>query len=447
FNVNRDLGGYLPGDRVGSFGIEHAMESVLRGLRGRAILHRDTGQEDRIEPRPGRDVQLSIDIQLQARIQAILQPEWGLTTVQEWHGNPDVPLGTPLYGAAVVLDVDSGQVLAMVSTPTYPEEDQIDAAVRDINHPLINRPVAAVYAPGSTLKPIIYCLAARERAIEVGQIFTCNGAFDPRHPHQWRCWGYRPEQGLYHTHGSIGPAQAIATSCNIYFYNCGQRLGAQRLIRGLLDWGFGKPTGVELPEEISGLLPSLDGPNPPGYELTDSNAVNMGIGQGPIAVPPIQVAAAHAALARGGYWVSPTLLSSPMPTQSRHNLHLPPAAVEQALQGIYESANNPVYGTAHHLGGREPIMNAPGVVVRAKTGTAQAPVQFQDLNDNGRLDAEEPILRQGSHSWYVAHVAPTGHDRAQYIICVLVEYGGSGGRVSGPIANQIIHALKAEGYL
>lgn len=448
----RDLGGYLPGDRTGLGGVESAEEDRLRGLRGQVITRRDTGQQTRVKPAAGDDVQVSIDIRLQARVRALMDPGFGLMSVQPWHNNDSTPLGTPLNGAIVIMEVDTGELLAMVSTPVPPARQHgkpYPDLTDDPNHPLSNRCLASVYPPGSTLKPIVYAIAATERLVGWDEPIDCQGHLLPNLPGNYRCWGWRPAQGKFLRHGPLIPADAIARSCNIYFYSCGKKLGPDTLVRNLHQWGFGRATGIGLPEEVDGILPNLDGPNPRGRELSTSNAIMMGIGQGPIAVPPIQVAAAHGALARGGYYLAPLLIRNRAEQQQSRELNLPPRVVTNALQGMFESANES-HGTGHHLtleSGREPIINLEGVTVRAKTGTAQAPVQFEDFNDNGRQDADEPIIRSGTHSWFVCHVAKPGETRASYIVTVMVEYGGSGGRVSGPVANQVLHALRAEGYL
>lgn len=453
-----DLGGYLPGDRIGQGGAEQAAERELRGSRGRVTIRRDTGEQRRLDPVPGQTVRLTLDIALQARIEAIMQPSFGLMQVRDWHGNEGTPVGTPLNGAAVVLEVDSGQILALVSTPCPPpriEGEPYPDLSNDRDQPLVNRALSAIYPPGSTLKPLVYTLAAGERVISWDLAIECRGHLLEDKPEALRCWGWRPAKGLFGRHGPLGPVEAIARSCNIYFYSCGRDLGPERLVTGLMRYGFGRPTENGLPEEVGGILPNLSGVNPAGRELTVYNAIQMGIGQGPIAATPLQVAAAHAALARGGYYLSPVLFADRMAQQQIHEMDLPPRVVENALRGMYESANTQ-HGTGAYLPGinpsrehpkGEPIINLPGVTVRAKTGTAQAPPQFDDRNDNRKLDDGEPILRDGSHSWYICHVQRDGEDRAAYIVVVLVEYGGSGGRVSGPIANQILHAMRMEGHL
>lgn len=451
-----DRGGYLPGDRRGSRGVEAAAERRLRGERGLVVYHRDTQVED-VEPAsPGRDVQLTIDAHLQARCQALLRPETGLAIVQPWHRNDDLPLGTPLNGSIVVLDVDTAEVLAMVTSPADMNADLDDDDWPDrLDQPVVNRPIAAIYPPGSTLKPIVYAIAARDGAIQWDQSITCNGHLFDDKPNRYRCWGWRPTQGKFHHHGPVGPVQAIAVSCNIYFYTCGQRLGHRRLVEGLYEFGYGASPGTGLAGENDGYLPSLDGDNPAGRGLSDRNAIFTGIGQGPIAATPLQVAAAHATLARGGYHLSPIVMRHTRQQQVARDLRIPPRVIDNVLQGMFDSANDTRAGTGSRLvhedatGNRtvEPICNLDGVVVRSKTGTAQAPTRFEDVNRNGRLDEGEPILRRGSHAWFVYHAGLPDEDRARYIVVVLMEYGGSGGRVGGPIANQVLHALRAEGRL
>lgn len=450
-----DLGGYRPGDRVGKRGVEQFAEARLRGSRGVITTQLDTGKETVIDPIPGQEVRLTIDTVLQARLRALMDPSIGLMRVQEWHGNDDAQPGTPLNGAVVILEVDSGQVLAMVSSPTLPLEQTVDLPETGDwptkwDRPGVFRPVASVYPPGSTLKPVVYSIAAGTHAIQYDQTFTCNGHLLPDKPYVFRCWGWRPREGKYLKHGPLGPREAIARSCNIYFYSCGKRLGPERLCEGLHRWGYGEPTGVGMAEEVGGFVPSLDGNNPPGRGLSQHNAILMGIGQGPISATLLQVASAHAAMARGGYWLAPVLLAHRQAEQVGRDLGLHPRVVENALMGMEASANES-YGTGHHIthaGTRTPLFDDfKDLTIRAKTGTAQAPVLFDDVNANGKIDTGERIIRRGSHSWFIAHVQSPGNERASVVIAVLVEYGGSGGRVGGPIMQQCIRALQAEGYL
>ncbi len=448
-----DLKGYLPGDHVGSTGIEASEELRLRGRRGRVIRRLDTGQETIHSPEVGEDVRLTLDIALQARVRGLLDPQFGLAQVQpDWH-RTSLPAGTPLYGAVVVMEVDSGDLLALVSTPTL--DGLPDEAPDELtDQALVNKAIGGVYPPGSTMKPIIYTIAATERAMQWDQVWECKGHLLPHRKDVYRCWIYRPRYG-YATHGRLGPSEAIARSCNIYFYESARSLGAARLVEGLRRWGYGRQIGLGIDGEVSGMLPSLTGVNPEGRELSLSNAIMMGIGQGPSDVPPVQVAAGHAALARGGYYQSPVLIEHRRNTQDTRDLSVSPRVIANALQGMYESANNADYGTGHHISGLprtpdspkgEPILNIDRVTCRAKTGTAQtARPRWIDANDNGEIEDGERITSE--HGWYVVHAQRPDDARASYVVVVLMEYGGSGGRVSGPIANQVLHALRAEGYL
>lgn len=441
-----DLGGYLPGDTVGNRGVEKAEEDRLRGVRGESATLLDSNKVRRRPAQPGKDVHLTIDVALQARIAALMDPDVGLMKVEDWHHNSDMAVGTPLYGSAVVLDVDTGDILAMVSTPS-PNDPRNPTDGPD-HEPTYNKALAAVYPPGSTVKPLVYCTAVADGAIGLNQTITCNGFLFPDKPGVFRCWGWRPAEGLRHTHGPVDGAHAIEESCDIFFYTCGMKLGAQRLCAGYRLWGFGRVAGLGLPEEIHGLVPDSNGYYH-GRQLKTPDAINLGIGQGPLAVPPIQVAAAHAALARGGYYLSPILIRERADRQTAYSLNLPGPAVHNALKGMDLAANADL-GSANHIifnGVREPILHAPGLIVRAKTGTAQTTPRWVDENHNHKLDPGEHVIRAGTHSWYVCHVQKPGADRASYVIVVMVEYGGSGGRTSGPIANQIIHALRDEGYL
>lgn len=447
-----DLKGYLPGDRIGLRGVEAAEEDRLRGTRGRKVRHRITKQETVTPAEHGNDVRLTLDIRLQARIQALLDPRVGLTQVQPWHENKELPLGTPLNASVVVLDVQTGETLAMVSSPANAEPAPEGQGYPDwpveVDTPAINRPIGAIYPPGSTLKPIVYTLAAARGAITHGQVIDCQGHYLPNRPTIYRCWIFKNYTA---THGPLDPVEAIARSCNIYFYTCGDRLGARRLVEELQSFGFGHRPGIGLPGESPGIMPNLDGNNAPGRALSRSNAIQMGIGQGPIAATPMQVAAAHAALARDGVYMSPLLIRDRLSEQRLIPLDIPGGVIERAIEGMRASANED-FGTAHHItfdeGGRKPIITVEGIDVLAKTGTAQAPIQFEDVNDNGRFDEErDTVIRSGSHAWYVCHAKPADQRGPGVVVVTMVEYAGSGGRVSGPITNQVLHALRDEGYL
>jgi penicillin-binding protein 2 len=172
----------------------------------------------------------------------------------------------------------------------------------------------------------------------------------------------------------------------------------------------------------------------------------MAMGQGPVTWTPLHAANAYATLARGGAVVPPTLVDDGGGPRVVSQAGLSPAAVEAALEGLYGSVNDS-RGTGSMISfdeGREEIFNAPGVRVWGKTGTAEASPLLHDPDGEGPAPAR--VVRAGDHAWFTILVGPEGGG-PRYAVSVLIEYGGGGGRVAGPVANQVVHALIAEGYL
>lgn len=453
FDRQGDLGGYLDGDRIGRFGIERAMERRLRGKRGQAVHHLDTGRTQRTDPAPGRDVELTLDINLQARVQAIMAPELGLMRRQPWHGDDDAyEPDEPLRGAAVVLDVDSAEVLAAVSKPTIPLEtlrEDPGWMYRDpVARPFVNRAIAQPYEPGSTLKPMLLVAAVSAGVHAVDEPIYCDGHLNPNDPNHYRCWIFRRYNG---THGPLEGPEAIARSCNIYFFALGRDMGVSRISEWYGHFGVGSATGVGLLEESRGILPRESGAN--GHRQFDfRDATMMGIGQGPVEWTPIQAAHAYATLVREGDVLPPTIIKDAHRHEPRRagGPAFHPLALQRAMQGLDEAVNTS-YGTGDELNfphsdayESEPMFNVEGVRVLGKSGTAQAHPLRIDTTGDGRGDT---VAQTGSHGWFVALAQPEGAARPTHVIVVVVEYGGSGSQVAGPIANQIIHALEREGYL
>lgn len=457
-----DLGGYRRDDVVGNTGLERVFEDHLRGLRGMVHERRDTGERVRTAPVPGNDLRLTIDVLLQAHVQAILSNEFGLTRVQPWHRNGVLPEGYPLNSAAVVLEVETGEVLALVTMPTVAMGLQMTGKRRAFDMPTINRPVEAVYPPGSIIKPLVLVAAEAERQYVFGSTITCNGSYydDRTRP---RCWIFR-EAHNFQTHGPLAGEDAIARSCNIFFYTLADRLDAERLLDWYAFFGLGQAIDIGLSYRVrsadgtlipagqtAGHIPSLEDISSwrakGSYEF---NTLIMGIGQGELTWTPLHAANSYATLARGGDVRDATVVASdsrddrPQHADSRR---LDRRAVQSVLDGLRGSVEQS-YGTSHHIryddGSIEPIFNADGVTVWAKTGTAQAPLV--DLNQDGELDASERSNRL-DHAWCVGLVGAEGSRQPMHAFAVIVEYGGSGGRVAGPVANQIVHVMQRLGYL
>ncbi|MHC4209329.1 MAG: peptidoglycan D,D-transpeptidase FtsI family protein [Planctomycetota bacterium] len=465
-----DLGGYRIGDAVGHRGLERAYEDHLRGTRGLLRKRLDSGQVERERHQPGQDLHLTLDIALQAQVQAILSPQLGLATVQQWHAGwssngqarpTGLPHGTPLNSAAVVLDVQSGEILAIVATPTLALGRAAPWSCRDGDLPPWNRPAEVAYAPGSIVKPLVLAAAVSEGVHGLDEPIVCGGHYLPDRQDVARCWVYRAP--IFGTHGPLQAEEAIARSCNIFFYTLGDKLGMPRLSAWLRRFGLGSHLDVGLLHattrdgrtalvgESAGSLPGEEDMTRLALagELRFASVI-LGTGQGPVTWTPVQAANAYATLARGGTVRDPTLIAhrGERLVPPRPELSLDEALVERILKGLRAAVSEP-HGTGDHIsypdGTRERIINAEGVTVWGKTGTAQAPSRKFDLDCDGTIDLR---LDDPSHAWFVGLVgAGTEDAEPAFAIAVIVEYGGSGGRTAGPIANQIIRALKAEGYL
>lgn len=450
----RDRGRYFAGDIVGSAGIEQTLEDRLRGLRGLRIERLDDANPVVLEPAPGQDLTLTLDIMLQARIQALLEPAAGLTSVQPWHDNSELveptdplssllmPAGTAMDAAAVVIDIESGDLLALVSTPTLARDGSdlpVNEAKRryelELHRPHINRAIAFPIPPGSIAKALVLCSAHHAGVLETGERISCTGHLYPDRPDMLRCWIFKHYNGVTHDMDlghAPDAAEALKVSCNVFFYTLGKRLGAEGIAAAYRAFGVGEDLGLPLPA-VDGWL----GPSNRPEAISEGDAIQMGIGQGTVAWTPVHAADSFATIARGGLRITPRLLADQTPEAT--DLELDPAVVEAALRGLDLAVNDP-RGTAHSIEynhetrERFDIFDVPGVKVWGKTGTATAPP----------LVIDGQVVRRGDHSWFVLLC---GRERPQYAVAVVVEYGGSGGRVSGPIANQIVNALVAEGYL
>ncbi len=447
-----DPGHYQVGDSVGATGVEAAWERRLRGLRGRIVDHLDTGEREETPARPGDDVALTLDVALQARVQAILDPRFGLTKVSVWHDSPASLMGAALTGAAVVLDVETGDILAAASSPSFTRAQLNEAPEAIFEDPLtqawVNRAIARPYQPGSIVKPIVLVEAVTRGVHRLGDGVVCNGHFLPERQDILRCWIYRDRFG-WMTHsqqagGALLAPEALARSCNIYFYTMGKLLGPKRIEEVYRRYGVGRVFDIGAPGGEPGFLGALT-----GAAIEPIDAVFMGMGQGPVSWTPLHAADAYATLARRGVQIEPRVAASL--ERSPEDLGLDQRAIEQALEGLRDGVERD-YGTANHLTidlKREAIFNAPGLRYAAKTGTAQAAPLM--IDPAGKHAGVPGVVRDRAealpeHAWTVALVGPR-NGAYTHAIAVVIDFAGSGGKVAGPVANQIVHALVAEGYL
>jgi len=441
-SIEIDLGGYRAGaEAVGSRGLERRFEDRLRGLRGRVIRRLATDQEERLEPVPGAHVQSSIDAALQLRVQAALDPRTGLTLVQPWHTSSDaLVIGDALPAAAVVIEIATGEILAAATTPRAGDAARGGRPPMAMETAGIHRAFEAKYPPGSLVKPLVYLAAVAEGVAAEDETIECNGHYFKERTDAARCWIFR-ERYKFATHtksigGALGIEQAMARSCNIFFYTLADRLGAARLCDWYGRFGLGR---------LGGDVPSAEAARGIEDRGDRFSTVSLGIGQGVMAVTPLEMAAAYAMVGRGGSWVEPTWhkgggrVVAVQPFSS--------TAVARVLRGL-EHVTSESYGTGNHmdLGGgvREPIIEAPGARWWIKTGTAEAPPLRLDRDGDGVV---EKTVADADHAWCAGLIGGTIDGIPRYAAAVIVEHGGGGGRTAGPVMAAVIRALVEEGYV
>ncbi len=421
--------GYRMGDVIGRSGVEATYDRVLGAPSRRArvrvdALGRPRGPLRVAGPRPLRSLQLTVDVRLQRAVEQALRR--GVEGARAG-GHPDAS-----GGAAVVLDPRDGAVLALAS---YPSFNQV-AAARDRRYlarlldpanparPLLDRATQGVYPAGSTLKPFVAAAAMGSGIITPTSVVPCTGSLQVGNT-VFR----NVEPGI---NALLTLPQALAISCDTWFYRLGLGLyerqratGRPELQRWLSRFGFGRRTGIDLPGEAAGVVGTpawlrraFSQPWQrvwyPGYTVT------MSIGQGYLAVTPLQLAVAYAAIANGGRLVRPHLGKAVLDASgrvvrrlrfpSRGRVRIPGLAVIRA--GLYAAAHAPG-GTSARLFADFPVP------VAGKTGTAEAPPG-------------------GDHSWYASY-APAGRPRA--VVVVLVEHGGFGAETAAPVAREIWSAF------
>ncbi len=408
------LKGYLPGDQMGAFGVEYAAENLLRATRGVELVRLDGKQvpQDYRPPIPGRTVRLTLDIQLQQQLEEkMLDPQSHLLYFQ----------GEMHRAAVVVLSVRTNRVLVMLSLPTYNlnrYHQDFSKLIADTQLPLMNRAISSAYPPGSIVKPLEAAYALTVGAVAPNAVMNCGAYLLPGHPNIFRNWTYPVAPGPLNT------VEALEQSCDTYFYRVGMKLGLQRLVEGYRTFGLGSATGLGLHEETAGYLPS-EQPDRSQFRITDW-AIMMGIGQGPMAVTPLQMANAYAAMLRGGVWMQPQIIEQ-LHRPPPRKFHLNMSDLSFVRQGMYLVVHGP-HGTA-------PVLRM-GLPVAGKTGTAQT---AERIDINGKV-----TIKKGDDAWFVGY-APA--NKPKYVLAAIVEMGGDGGRRAGPIVKTCIQLMQQRGYL
>ena len=494
-----ELRAYLNRDRVGRGGLEQLYERRLRGARGRVDVDLETGRKhEASQPVPGSDVHTTIDAELQRDLAAAFQD-----VKFEWPREPGDPakpvVRGPAPGAAVVIDVKTGAVRAIVSYPDFDPNtyDQNIATLNydDVNRPLTNRAVAFAAVPGSTVKPIVGLAAIAEGLMGPHDTIECDGFLrinGKAITNSFRCWtesmfsgqGLARHQGGRDEHptpdlnpgftpppGHLTRADALQRSCNVFFETLAVRLGEAGMNKWMAAFGLGQPTGLGLAEQRGLLLadmPPAVRNDPDEYR---ANVIMSGTGQSYVQATPLQIANVAATLARGGVVVRPTLTEAEAAAavRERRDLRLDRDGLDMVRRGM-EAVVLTAGGSGHGVDATLPV------VIAAKTGSAQAHplrVPLRDaygdfiLDENGRRrmralelstrdheNPEAPWFRRvnpmtdekprQSHAWFVGY-APA--ENPQVAFAVFVEYGGSGGASAGSVVTKLFDSLVRNGYI
>jgi penicillin-binding protein 2 len=414
----------LPGFRIGKSGVEKEYDLKLRGKAGSSQLEvnalgRVIRELDRQEGQPGNDIHLSIDLALQ---------NFAIDKLQDMKS-----------AAAVVMDVHSGEVLALASVPGYDpnafniglSRTEWQSIVKDPYAPLINKAVSGQYAPGSTFKVMVALAALEAGAMNPDQRVFCRGHTQLGNA-RFHCW----KRG---GHGSVDMRGAIQHSCDVYFYEAARRTGIDRIAEMARRFGLGTPTGVDLPGERGGLIPTSKWKRAAiGVPWQKGETLVAGIGQGFVLATPLQLAVMTARLANGKLKVKPHLVRQAAAAEAAeangHDggfepLGLSAETLRVVLDGMNAVTNNP-RGTAYRARIKEEGMHMAG-----KTGTAQVRRISKHERETRVLKNEERPWKERDHALFVAF-APV--DAPRYAIAVVVEHGGGGSAVAAPVARDIL---------
>lgn len=396
-DVAQRLRSYQLGDTVGRAGIEAVMESVLRGSRG--LERRRAGGEvlERIDPRPGKDVILTLDVPLQSEVEAFLARPANLP---EGYGTP--------RGAAVVIDLADGGILALASTPRYNPNtffaDYSDLVTDEANTPLVHRAISGQTSLGSIFKMIGAVAALSENVVTAGTTLHCGGRLDPDRPDRFTCLGI---------HGDIAVERAIRVSCNTYFYRAAMMLGRQRVVQWGRRFGLGRRTGILLPGEARGHLPDR------------IDARNLIIGQGQLMVTPLQVARVAALVATGGRIREVHVIKE---VRAIDDPSAPPAVLKRPVGTVDLGLRPDVMET---------VRRALAGVVNGADGTGRRAVRSGLIRIAGKTGSAQSGRGRPTHSWFVGF-APA--ERPQIAFAVIIEQSGHGSTVAGPVARQIVES-------
>ncbi len=419
---------YHIGSIIGKLGVEKKYEQYLRGFEGKDFLQvdaqgrlnsdagEDLGVERRLEGKRGMDVFLTIDSDIQR-------------AASEAFRNKN--------GALVAINAKNGEILAYVSHPNFSlsiyqdglSGDDWQSLQTNPFKPLLDKVTGGAYPPGSTYKMITAVAALEEGVVTPDRTYHCNGVFTLGSI-PWRCW----KKG---GHGTVNMRRALEQSCDVYFYQVGNLLGADRIAKWGKLFGLGEKTGLDLNMEVEGILPNTE------WKLRAKNVpwqggdtINMAIGQGFNLMTPIQIAMAFSAMGNGGHLYRPFLLKKVVDDRGRllkeeKSLERRFIPMKEETLRIVRGGLNDVVMAPTGTGKRAQVK---GFTVSGKTGTAQTAA----LKKTKDRDKDDVAFQQRDHAWFAAY-SPS--EDAEIAVVALSEYdGGGGGAQAAPIVQKVLEA-------
>jgi penicillin-binding protein 2 len=409
---------YRMGDDIGKFGLERSWESTLRGDSGGQEIEVDSiGRRLRmlreIPERPGNSVVMTIDLDLQ-RV-------------------AEDAIGTRA-GALVAIDPNTGYILAMASHPAYNpniftggiQSSAWHELITDPSHPLENRSIQGIYPPGSTFKVVDSIAGLMDGTLTTGTTYNCPGGiwFGNR---EYRCWR---KQG----HGNVSFHRAIVESCDVFFYDVGQRLGVDRIAAWAHALGLGKKTGIDLDNEKAGTIPSSQWKEQRFHERWyPAETLSVAIGQGYVAVTPIQLAELAAEVANGGTLYKPQFVREVDALDGSVMNTFPPVVenrtrIDPRVLDELRSAMGDVVNASDGTGKAAKI---DGIMVAGKTGTAQVVKEAQGARTKETALSD----KNRDHGWFMAF-APIDHPKIA--IACIIEHSGHGGSTAAPVVKAVM---------
>jgi len=404
---------YNAGDVVGISGVERQYNTMLMGQNGsrQALVDshgREVGRLGETEAVPGKQLRLTVDIDLQIAAEEALAGK---------------------NGAIVAMDARTGEILAMVSGPTFDpndfavhvSRDQWNKLVTDPDKPLLNKAIQAQLAPGSTFK-IIMSVAGWQEGIAQTLHVNCTGGAE-FYGRRFGCW-------VKGGHGPVTLEKAIYQSCDVFFYTLAEKLGIDRIAKYASELGLGQRTGIDLPNEVSGVMPSEE------WKIRNfkqkwfaGETISVGIGQGAVAITPVQLLRAVSAISMGGRMVVPHVINpTDMPpgyVETQHYTEVKNVSIDPNGWNFITDAMSRVLlpeGTA-------PSAHVPGIDIAGKTGSAQ----IVSLATRARFKNSEDLAQNG---WFVGFTPRRNPD---IVVCVLFQ-GGEHGKLAARLATQVIKA-------